>query len=195
MKNLAPSHSRPSCSVSVSSWHSLLHESILRLQPFSTSALWPAMQDTSEGTSYHWSAPGHKRSPWNSSWDRAGDKPLSGRRADTTPSPRAAPAPPAVLALRPSTSAGRGPIPLQEDPSHSKDAPTEDPTSGWVQREVKSRGPKEETEPETELSERNLVKKRRRGLKVSLLEGSRWPGSCASPAVALSQTDHRALTP
>lgn len=177
MKNLAPSHSRPSCSVSVSSRHSLLRESILRLQSFSTSALWPTTKDASEGTSYHLPAPGHKRSPWNSSWDRAGDEPLCGKRADATPSPRAAPAPPAVLAQRPSTSAGHGPIPLQENPSHSKDAPTEDPTSGWVQTEVKSRGPKGETEPETELSKRNPVEKRRRGLKVSLLEGSRWTGS------------------
>lgn len=72
--------------------------------------------------------------------------------------------------------------------SHSKDAPTEDPTSGWVETEVKSRGPKEETEPE--LSKRNLVKKRRRGLEVSLLECSRWTGSRASPVVAC----HRPIT-
>lgn len=51
VKNLAPSHSRPSCPAAVSSWHLPLHESILPLQSFSTSTLWPAMMDASEGTS------------------------------------------------------------------------------------------------------------------------------------------------
>lgn len=34
---------------------------------------------------------------------------------------------------------------------------------GWVEMEVKGLGQKEETEPETELSKRNLVKKKEEG--------------------------------
>lgn len=63
VKNLSPSHSRPSCPAVVSSWHLLLHESILPLQSFSTSTLWPTMMDASKGTSYRLSAPPSQCSP------------------------------------------------------------------------------------------------------------------------------------
>lgn len=196
VKNLAPSHSRPSCPVLVSSWHLLLRESILRLQSFSTSTLWPATKDASEGTSYHLSAPRSQAQPLEQRLGQGrGQTPLwKESRHHPFPTgcscPSTHPRPAAKHFCRPRSNPLAG-----KHPSHSKDAPTEDPTSGWVETEVKSGGPKEETEPETELSKRNLVKKRRRRLKVSLLEGSRWPGSCASRAVALSQTDHGALTP
>lgn len=53
---------------------------------------------------------------------------------------------------------------LQENaPPSAKGHPWEDPTLGWVEMEVKGLGQKEETEPETELSKRNLVKKKEEG--------------------------------
>lgn len=70
-----------------------------------------------------------------------------------------------LLLSQASSPRGRGLLQAEVHPSrrkmqpHSKDAPTEDPTLGWVEMEVKSRGPKKETEPGTELSKRNLVKK------------------------------------